>query len=94
MLVKSKMTNFGIEAKIWKLGYISLDRVAKYGSITMNLYLTEDASQYIESIVEPIKEELFDQYFESGRDTYEACEQYMLDNNEFFHDGTIQTSTI
>ena len=48
MLIKSKMTNFGIEASVWKLGYISLDRVAKYGSITMNLYLTEEAPQYIE----------------------------------------------
>ena len=36
MLIKSKMTNFGIEANVWKLGYISLDRVAKYGSVTMN----------------------------------------------------------
>lgn len=90
MIIKSKMTNFGIEASVWKLGYVSLDRVAKYGSVTMNLYLTEDATQYIESIVEPIKEELFDAYFESGKDIYQACEQYMIDHNEFFKEGATQ----
>ena len=94
MIIKSKMTNFGIEASVWKLGYISLDRVAKYGSVTMNLYVTEDASQYIESIVEPIKEELFDVYFESGKDIYQACEQYMLDHNEFFKEGATHKEVI
>ena len=94
MIIKSKMTDYGIEASVWKLGYISLDRVAKYGSVTMNLYVTEDASQYIESIVEPIREDLFDTYFESGKDIYEACEQYMIDHNEFFKEGTIQKEVI
>lgn len=94
MLIKSKMTNFGIEASVWKLGYISLDRVAKYGSVAMNLYLTEDAQQYIESIVEPIREDLFDTYFESGKDIYQACEQYMLDHNEFFKEGAIKREVI
>ena len=94
MLIKSKMTNFGIEASVWKLVYISLDRVAKYGSITMNLYLTEEAPQYIESIVEPIREDLFDAYFESVKDIYQACEQYMLDYNEFFKEGAIQKEVI
>lgn len=94
MLIKNKMTDYGIEASIWKLGYISLDRVAKYGSVTMNLYLTEGANQYIESIVEPIREELFDAYFESGEDVYRACEQYMLDHNEFFKEGATQKEVI
>lgn len=84
MIIKRKMTKFGIEASVWKLGYISLDRFSKYGSITMNLYVTEDSPQYIESMVEMIQEELFDEYFESGRDIYDACEKYMIDNNEFF----------
>ena len=29
------MTELGIEAEIWKVGYISLDRVNKYGSVTI-----------------------------------------------------------
>lgn len=33
-------------------------------------------------------------YIQTGRDIYEVCEQYMLDNNEFFRDGVVQTSTI
>ena len=39
MIRHKMMTEFGIEAEIWKVGYISLDRVNKYGSITMCLYL-------------------------------------------------------
>ena len=31
MIKKKVMTELGIEAEIWKVGYISLDRVNKYG---------------------------------------------------------------
>lgn len=94
MLIKSKITDFGVEASIWKLGYISLDRVAKYGSISMNLYVTENAIQYIESITQVIDENLFDAYFENNADIYEMCEKYMLENNEFFCEGAIQKRPI
>lgn len=84
MIIKNVKTQFGVEASIWKLGYISLDRVAKYGSITMNLYFTEDAEQYIDSMTQLIPEDKFDEYFESGGDLFENCERFMLENCELF----------
>ena len=29
-LIKSKQTNYGIEASYWRVGYVSLDRITKY----------------------------------------------------------------
>ena len=85
-MIKHKvMTDYGIEAEIWKVGYISLDRVNKYGSITMCLYFSEDAEQYIKTVVEPIlSPELFDLYFENGGDVIENAEKFMLDNCSLF----------
>ena len=56
MIKKKVMTELGIEAEIWKVGYISLDRVNKYGSVTMCLYFTETAEQYIKSVVDYVDE--------------------------------------
>lgn len=87
MIIKKVKTQFGIEADIWKLGYISLDRFEKYGSITMNLYLTEDAEYYIDSKTQLIPAEKFDEYFESGGDIFENCERFMMENCELFMEG-------
>lgn len=84
MIIKKVKTQFGIEADIWKLGYISLDRFEKYGSITMNLYLTEDAEHYIDSKTQLIPADKFDEYFESGGDIFENCERFMMENCELF----------
>lgn len=80
-MIKHKiMTDLGIEAEIWKVGYISLDRVNKYGSITMCLYLTEDATQYLTKVTEIIiNPEEFDTYFENGGDVVENSERFMKD---------------
>ena len=79
------MTDLGVEAEIWKVGYISLDRVNKYGSITICLYVSETASKYIYSIVEPIlSPEVFDTYFENGGDVIENAELFMIDNCDLF----------
>lgn len=87
MIIKKVKTQFGIEADIWKLGYISLDRFEKYGSITMNLYLTEDAEHYIDSKTQLIHADKFDEYFESGGDIFENCERFMMENCELFMEG-------
>ena len=85
MIKKKIMTDLGVEAEIWKVGYISLDRVNKYGSITMCLYVSETASKYIYSIVEPIlSPEVFDTYFENGGDVIENAELFMMDNCDLF----------
>lgn len=90
MIKKRIMTDYGIEAEIWKLGYISLDRVTKYGSIAMNLYVSEEAKTYVKSVVEPIKEEVFDKYFETEtNDFYGQCEKFMLEQCEFFKDAEL-----
>ena len=85
-MIKHKvMTEFGIEADIWKVGYISLDRVNKYGSITMCLYLTEEATQYLTKVTEIIMNpEEFDMYFENGGDVIENSERFMQDVCEVF----------
>ena len=87
MIIRKVKTQFGIEADIWKLGYISLDRFEKYGSITMNLYLTEDAEHYIDSKTQLIPADKFDEYFESGGDIFENCERFMMENCELFMEG-------
>ena len=85
MIKHKMMTEFGIEAEIWKVGYISLDRVNKYGSITMCLYFNETAEQYVKTVVEPIlSPELFDKYFENGGDVIENAERFMMENCEVF----------
>ena len=45
MIVKKFMTEYGVEAEIWKVGYVSLDIVNKYGSITMCLYFDENSEK-------------------------------------------------
>ena len=85
MIKKKIMTDLGVEAESWKVGYISLDRVNKYGSITICLYVSETASKYIYSIVEPIlSPEVFDTYFENGGDVIENAELFMIDNCDLF----------
>lgn len=85
-MIKHKvMTEFGVEAEIWKVGYISLDRVNKYGSITMCLYLTEEATQYLTKVTEVIiNKEDFDTYFENGGDIIENSERFMMEKCEVF----------
>lgn len=85
-MIKHKvMTDYGIEADVWKVGYISLDRVNKYGSITMCLYLTEEATQYVTKVTEVIMDpEKFDEYFENGGDITENSERFMKENCELF----------
>lgn len=85
-MIKHKvMTDYGIEADIWKVGYISLDRINKYGSITMCLYLTEEATQYVTKVTEVIMDpEKFDEYFENGGDIIENSERFMKENCELF----------
>ena len=85
-MIKHKgMTEYGIEAEIWKVGYISLDRVNKYGSITMCLYLSEEATQYLTKVTEVIFDPTeFDMYFENGGDVIENSERFMQDVCEVF----------
>lgn len=85
-MIKHKvMTDYGIEADIWKVGYISLDRINKYGSITMCLYLSEEATQYVTKVTEVIMDpEKFDEYFENGGDIIENSERFMKENCELF----------
>ena len=88
MINKKVMTDLGIEADIWKVGYISLDRINKYGSVTMCLYLNENASKYISTIVEPIATpELFDNYFMKGGEVIQNAEQFMIDNCSIFKES-------
>ena len=85
MIKKKVITEFGVEADIWKIGYISLDRINKYGSITVCLYVNENAKQYIHSITEPIlSSELFDKYFENGGDVIENAELFIKENCKLF----------
>lgn len=86
IMIKHKvMTDYGIEADIWKVGYISLDRINKYGSITMCLYLSEEATQYVTKVTEVIMDpEKFDEYFENGGDIIENSERFMKENCELF----------
>ena len=85
MIRHKMMTEFGIEAEIWKVGYISLDRVNKYGSITMCLYLSEEATQYLTKVTEIIFDPTeFDTYFENGGDVIKNSERFMQDVCEVF----------
>ena len=68
-----------------QVGYICLDRVNKYGLITMCLYPTEEATQYLTKVTEVIlSTETFDTYFENGGDVIENSERFMRDVCEVF----------
>lgn len=85
MIKKKVITDFGVEAEIWKVGYISLDRINKYGSVTMCLYVNEEAKQYIDSVTEPIlSPEVFDKYFENNKDIISNAELFIAENSDFF----------
>lgn len=88
MIVKKFMTEYGVEAEIWKVGYVSLDIVNKYGSITMCLYFDENSEKYIHSVTEPILDaELFDNYFMKGGEVIQNAEQFMVDNCSIFKES-------
>lgn len=85
MIIKKFMTDYGVEAEIWKVGYVSLDIINKYGSVTMCLYFNDNSEKYIHSVTEPILEtELFDKYFNKGGDVIQNAENFMLDNCKVF----------
>lgn len=89
-LIKEKMTNFGVTASYWKLGYVSIDRINKYGSLTLNLFLIKDAEKYIESYTVVLDDiDKFDEFFgkntvEKYRDTYHAAYEYIKKYDEIF----------
>ena len=48
-LIKEKQTKFGVTANYWRVGMISIDRHRKEASYSLELYLSKDADEFIES---------------------------------------------
>ena len=48
-LIKEKMTQFGMVANYWRVGMISIDRHRQEASYSLELYLSKDADEFIES---------------------------------------------
>ena len=94
-LIKSKQTNYGIEASYWRVGYVSLDRITKYGSISLNLFFNKDAVDYIDSKTVIIEtQEEYEQFFsaealQNYRDIYHAAYEFVKSKDEYFKNANI-----
>ena len=92
-LIKEVNTPFGVPASYWKVGYVSIDRFSKYGSISFNLFITKEAENYIDShticLDDPEQFEIFFGKSSIGqfRDVYHASYEYTKINSEFFADA-------
>lgn len=70
--------------EIWKLGYISIDRFNKYGSVSMNRVISLEDKFHVESRTTPIMTELFDKYFGDDCNVYEKAKDYILMYDIYF----------
>lgn len=92
-LIKETETNLGISASYWRIGYISLDRVSKYGSITIMLYINKTAKQYIDQYTELIdSEEKFNEFFSTValaeyKDIYNSGYEFIKKYSNYFADA-------
>lgn len=94
-LIKNKETNYGIEASYWRIGYVSLDRINKYGSISLNLFFNKDAKDYIDSktvIIETAEE--YEKFFstealQNYKDIYHASYEFVKSKDEYFKNANI-----
>lgn len=96
-LIKSKMTNLGVEANYWRLSMISIDRHMKEASFSLNLYISkesyENGSQFIESYNVSLlgleDKTIYESYFETNAYTsvYDACYAYAKSHDEYFMDA-------
>lgn len=94
-LIKNQQTTYGIEASYWRVGYVSLDRVSKYGSITLNLFFNKEAKDYIDSrtvVIETPEE--YDNFFsvqalQEYRNIYHAAYEFAKSKDEYFVNANI-----
>lgn len=96
-LIKNKMTDFGVEANYWKVNMIAIDRSRYEVSVTLNLYIVKDATQFLETIsitlaeIEDREERAtrFNQYFNGSNypNIYTACYEYAKEYIEYFSDA-------
>ncbi|MCW6094542.1 hypothetical protein LAV60_15330 [Clostridium sporogenes] len=90
-LIKEKITDYGVPANYWKIGMVSIDRVARNGSCSLHLYIQKGAKAFIESRAVFFEEDKFDNYFGTDilkyKDIYTACYAYVKDNDEYFADA-------
>ncbi|WP_346961235.1 hypothetical protein [Clostridium sp.] len=102
-LIKEKMTQFGIPASYWKVSMVSIDRNMKEAAFSLNLYITKDAKNFIESftissLMGKEDKTLYEEYFENkdGKftDIYNICYEYAKNHEEFFKDAISDNTDI
>ena len=99
-LIKSKMTDYGIEASYWKISRVAIDTIKREVSFTLNLYVSkENQSKELDDytfgsvLLDKIEfDQQYEKYFrldkgESYKDIYTACYEYAKDNIEYFGDA-------
>lgn len=90
MFIKEKMTQFGIPAKYWKLGMITIDRNLKEASYSLNLYISPEAPNFIDgytvSLLGMEDKTQYNEYFEGNKygNIYAACYEHAKNHEEFF----------
>lgn len=97
-LIKTKMTQFGIEAEYWKIARVSIDTTKKEICFTLNLYINKDLQEkelddytFVSAIIDDFEED-YNKYFredrgENYKDIYTACYMYAKEKIEFFLDA-------
>lgn len=92
-LIKSELTDYGVEASYWKVSMISIDRIRGFGSFSLMLYKDKESSKlnpdkYFKDIVYYIDIEQYQGVFENmSTDLYSIAYNYIKLIDEYFKDA-------
>ena len=94
-LIKEKMTKFGMPCSYWKITYISLDNINKYGNVSLGLFYNETSTSYVDYYTELIDTpEKYNNYFSATalshyKNIYEAGYDFIQTFSDFFKDAEL-----
>lgn len=92
-LIKSEMTDYGVEASYWKIDMVSIGRVDGVGSVSMKLYKDRRQSKlhpkkFFKDKVYYIDNDMFSNIFEGMTiDLYSMIYEHIKATDEYFKDA-------
>lgn len=92
-LIKTKMTELGVEATYWKINMISIDRLNGVGSISLALYLNKEQSKsnttnFFEDKVYFINRSIYPDVFENmTNNVYNIAYNHIKEIDDYFKDA-------
>lgn len=91
-IIKDYVSKHGVNANYWKIGSVGIDRRRRLAQIELDLYINSDSLEFasLETRVVDILNDKYDILFFNFKNypTIEACEAFLLSEDEFFIDAT------